>query len=196
MKTNRFRSTIKWLDYFKDIINVHCPNCNKKAQLLRKFDDQIIYRDSYEFQCNNCYVEIKEIEKFIYNVNRNCPFCPEVIHYKSTPTVKIKKEVEVICKGCKEKIRYIPKVESVYDWMQKGENVEFLYWFIEEFRGNIFWALNDKHLEYLENFVFAKLRQRTIEPYGMMLIDKLPQFIKDKKNRGELLKLISKMKEK
>lgn len=196
METNRFRSTIKSLTAFKDIINVHCPNCNEKASLHRKFEDYRSYCDHYEFRCNNCHTEVKEIKKFIYSVDRNCPFCPAVINYRSLPTSKIKKEVEVTCNKCKERICYTPKVESVYDWKLKGENIEFTYWFNERFKGEMFWAVNEEHLIYLEDFISAKQRQRSKQNYGMMLVDKLPQFIKDKKNRDELLKLILKLKNK
>ncbi len=78
----------------------------------------------------------------------------------------------------------------------KGENIEVTHWFSESFKGQLFWAVNNEHLEYLEKFISAKLRQRGKESYGMMLVDKLPKFIKNKKNRDELLKLISRLKNK
>lgn len=196
MKNNRFRSTIKWLHIFSDTINVHCPNCNAKAQLLRKWNEYRRYTDRYEFQCNNCHVEVNEVEKYIYSIKRNCPFCAEVIQYNSTPTTRIKKEIEVSCNYCQEKIWYPPKTETIHEWISKGKVIELPYWYTERFKKDEFWALNEEHLTYLEHFITAKLRERSLYPSGMMLVDRLPQFIKDKKNRDDLLKLISKLKQK
>lgn len=194
MKKNRFRSTIKWLESFNDVIDVHCPGCNAKAQLVRRNEHNL--NCQYDFQCNTCHADIKEVEKFIYTVKRNCPFCPDMINYESIPTNKVKNEVKVECQGCKTKIRYTPKVSSVFEWNHRGKNVDFVYWYSQRFKGETFWALNDKHLQYLEDFVTAKLRLRSKVSHGMMLVDKLPQFIKDKKNREDLLKIISKLKTK
>ena len=72
----------------------------------------------------------------------------------------------------------------------------FPLWYAQMYQGEHFWALNEEHLAYLENFIAAKLRLRSTYNSGMMLVDKLPQFIKDKKNRDDLLKLISKLREK
>ncbi len=196
METNRFRSTVKWLDYFEGSIAIECPNCHKKAELERQLRKEWKYRDSYKFKCNHCYVEVKEVQKYIYTVKRYCPYCSEKIEYRSMPTTKVKKEETVICKGCKTAINYEPKVETIYEWICKGKEINFTYWYFQIYQGERFWALNEEHLQYLEDFIVAKLRLRSENSWGMMLVDKLPKFIKDKNNREGLLKLISKLKEK
>lgn len=72
----------------------------------------------------------------------------------------------------------------------------FFYWYSVTYHGKPFWVLNEEHLDYIENFIRAKLRLRYQDRSGMMLVDKLPSFIKYKKNRDDLLKLISKLREK
>ncbi|MBQ4820727.1 hypothetical protein [Aquimarina sp. MMG016] len=196
MEQNRFRSTVKWLGAFSDKIIVHCPNCNSKAQLLRRWAEYRKYNDPYDFQCNHCHTEVRELEKHIYSINRNCPFCAEIMTYKSAPTTKIKKEIEVSCDQCQKKLCYPPKIEIIKEWISKGKTVELHYWYETKYKGEWFWALNEEHLEYLEQFIASKLRERSLYRSGMMLVDKLPQFIKDKKNRDSLLKTISKLKEK
>lgn len=59
--------------------------------------------------------------------------------------------------------------------------------------GEVLWAYNQRHLELLEGYVGAKLRERTKEGRGSFL-SKLPKWIKSAKNRDEILKAIAKLK--
>jgi len=61
--------------------------------------------------------------------------------------------------------------------------------------GETLWAYNQKHLEMLENYVAAKLRERTVKGRNSFL-SKLPKWIKSAKNRDEILKGIVKLKKK
>jgi len=61
--------------------------------------------------------------------------------------------------------------------------------------GEILWAYNLRHLEILEKYVSAKLRERTKKGRNSFL-SKLPDWIKSAKNRREVLKAIGKLKEK
>jgi hypothetical protein len=61
--------------------------------------------------------------------------------------------------------------------------------------GETLWAYNQKHLEMLENYVAAKLRERTVKGRNSFL-SKLPKWIKAAKNRDEILKGIVKLKKK
>lgn len=60
--------------------------------------------------------------------------------------------------------------------------------------GKTLWANNERHLQFLEDYVKAKLRKR--EPnHNKSLASRLPQWIKSAKNRDEILKAIKKLKE-
>lgn len=61
--------------------------------------------------------------------------------------------------------------------------------------GETLWAYNLKHLEILEKYVAAKLRERTKKGRNSFL-SKLPNWIKSAKNRREVLRAIEKLKEK
>jgi hypothetical protein len=64
----------------------------------------------------------------------------------------------------------------------------------------ILWAFNLKHLELIENYVTAKLRERwKTEDYGWQnktLVSRLPKWISSAKNRDIVLKSIQKLKDK
>lgn len=59
--------------------------------------------------------------------------------------------------------------------------------------GETLWAYNQKHLEMLESYVGAKLRERTVKGRNSFL-SKLPKWIKSAKNRDEILKAIARLK--
>lgn len=68
-------------------------------------------------------------------------------------------------------------------------------WFIYPFKNEIFWAYNEAHLEYLENYISAKLREHKDRSH-FTLLEKLPKFYHEAKNREPLLKIIEKLKKK
>ena len=80
-----------------------------------------------------------------------------------------------------------------------GSNVDWYFrlplWLEISCCGEQFWAYNLKHLEMLEQYVGAKLRERTNKGRSSFL-SKLPKWIKSAKNRDEILKGIAKLKEK
>ncbi len=59
--------------------------------------------------------------------------------------------------------------------------------------GQTLWAMNLEHLDFLERYVESDLRER-IPNINKSLASRLPQWIKSKKNRNEILKGISKLR--
>lgn len=61
--------------------------------------------------------------------------------------------------------------------------------------GETLWAYNEKHLEFIEDYVGAKLRER--KPFvNKSMASRLPSWIKQAKNRDEILRAIGKLREK
>lgn len=68
-------------------------------------------------------------------------------------------------------------------------------WLQADFKNEVFWAYNDKHLHYLERYIRATLRGHK-EREHFTLLEKLPKFYHEAKNREDLLKIIAKLKSK
>lgn len=66
-------------------------------------------------------------------------------------------------------------------------------WLVHTFKDDVVWAYNYAHLDYLESYISAKLREHK-ERSHFTLLEKLPKFYHDAKNRSALLKLIGKMR--
>lgn len=68
-------------------------------------------------------------------------------------------------------------------------------WLKAPFKNDVFWAYNDKHLAYLERYISATIREHK-DRTGFTLLEKLPKFYHEAKNRESLLKIITKLKSK
>ena len=63
------------------------------------------------------------------------------------------------------------------------------------FKGERFFAYNGEHLAYLERYIAATLREHK-DRTGFTLLEKLPKFYHEAKNREALLKIIQRLKSK
>lgn len=69
------------------------------------------------------------------------------------------------------------------------------FWLKAPFKNETFWAYNYHHLTYLEGYIKASLRENKNRT-GFTLLEKLPKFYHEAKNRDALLKIIEKLKSK
>jgi len=68
-------------------------------------------------------------------------------------------------------------------------------WLKTPFKNDVFWAFNAEHLEYLERYISATLREHKDRTH-FTLLEKLPKFYHEAKNREDLLKIITKLRNK
>lgn len=66
-------------------------------------------------------------------------------------------------------------------------------WYSHAFKGDVFWAYNPQHLSYLEQYISAKIREHKDRDF-FTLLEKLPKFYHEAKNREGLLKVIAKLR--
>jgi hypothetical protein len=62
-------------------------------------------------------------------------------------------------------------------------------WFVGTIKGEVFWAYNAAHLEFIRNYVAAELRIRTPN-MNASLASRLPAFLLDRRNRRTVLEKI------
>ena len=88
------------------------------------------------------------------------------------------------------------KIES---WYTVDDYLGYPLWLETSCCGETLWAYNLRHLEFIEAFVRAKLRERKPdELYGWSnrsLFSRLPKWIQSGKNREEIIKAIAKIRE-
>jgi hypothetical protein len=59
--------------------------------------------------------------------------------------------------------------------------------------GQTLWAFNERHLDILESYVSARLRERG-EYVGMTMLARLPAWLKSAKHRTEILRTIGRLR--
>lgn len=108
-------------------------------------------------------------------------------------------EVRLSCPSCGYNQAKLAEQRTFYWGAQNPTDGYFGVdlWLQTDCVGQNLWAFNRRHLEYLENFVSAKHRQRNqnIETWqNSSIASRLPKWIKLAKNRAQILKAVEVLK--
>lgn len=124
--------------------------------------------------------------------------CPSCSKQAIATLNKAEKKARLLCTQCGNNKTYSTLVAY-----EKGKTLEIKQaahlffdarlWFSIPFKGEIFWAYNTNHLNYLEQYIAAKIREHSNRSH-FTLLEKLPKFYHEAKNREALLKVIAKLK--
>ena len=191
---HRFKDQGNIIYGFLDKIFVHCPKCSKRASITKKEKN---FWGDFELKCPNChYYQKNKIETFDQEIKFFCSNCAEKV-IRLVENVKVKKEfVKVKCPNCQTTNPYKPRyIKKEWIYKSDGNGDPFLnlpLWLSGKVKNYIFWAYNYEHLEYLKNYVQAKLRTRHNGAYSSM-VERLPSWLKSEKNRNEIVKRIEKL---
>ena len=134
--------------------------------------------------------ESKGLYHFFYKVYVCCPIC---------------KKCAVICKKGSEKYDYFGDeilTCSYCGYLREGKHIfqnstDLSLWLKVNCCGEILWGLNYEHLDYLEKYIGAQLRERKKSENGwhnQSIESRIPKWMKDSNNREEVLKSIKKLK--
>jgi hypothetical protein len=67
-------------------------------------------------------------------------------------------------------------------------------WLQADCCGKLLWAYNAEHLDLLESYVAARLRERRATPGSMSMVARLPAWLKSAKHRDEILRAIRRLR--
>ena len=121
-----------------------------------------------------------------------CPSCAKKAIAKVNFETKMARLFCLHC-GCNKETATDIKNGTIE--MPSNQYFQAEIWLQAPFKMDIFWAYNEKHLEYLERYISATIREHK-DRVGFTLLEKLPKFYHEAKNREGLLKIITKLKEK
>lgn len=176
---------------YMDRFSVECPKCKKEAEV--SYDTR-----KGKVLCLNC----KHIEwgsnliRFRAIIRRSCDNCGKPIETTISNNKVEVEELTIPCPNCGIIRTYKPRNEE-YKLVYKNEGLgdpvfNLPLWFQCDVRGNLFWGYNRKHLTEIRNYVSSILRERQTMTHTTM-VERLPNFIKDAKNRAAIVKAIDKM---
>ena len=177
---------------------VECPKCQHLAMVTAGYHNAC----NSQLNCRHCGHSEKSIDLVRYKVSvrRNCDNCGKLISKVIPPSKEPVDAFALPCPNCGEVRIYKPRNEiyhQPYNVPAYGQASIFglPLWLQGSIKGNLFWAYNRQHLHDIKEYVGAKLRERQTTTHTTM-VEKLPQFIKEAKNREAILKLIEKLERK
>ncbi|ANF53135.1 hypothetical protein A0O34_10310 [Chryseobacterium glaciei] len=190
--TKRYKQ--EYFNYHESILVV-CPDCGEDAVVKNEHS----YKQAI-LECRHCDLKKNGLDLVVYKaiIKLNCPICSHHIHNEQGNLKEKPKNVPVKCDECDSRFDIQPKFEKYLNSILREEGLIHdqvfgcPYYFQEDFKGKLFWARNREHLLEMENYVSSDLRTRL--PYRMRMVEKLPTFIKEAKNRDAILKILQKWK--
>lgn len=143
-------------------------------------------------QPNRFQDENLNLSYFYQEVSVICPSCAKKAIAKVNQETKTARLFCLHCDYNKETTTAIKNgsINTAANHYFKAE-----LWLKASFKKEVFWAFNAEHLEYLERYISATLREHKART-GFTLLEKLPKFYHEAKNREDLLKIITKLRNK
>lgn len=132
----------------------------------------------------------KTIYDFYYRIYVKCPRCGcrANINKKNKKNSDLYSPEILFCNSC----GFIKEGKILLN----SERTEL--WLRVQCCGYILWALNEEHLDYIENYIGARLREQERNPKlgwcNRNMANRLPKWMKNSKNRTEVLKGIQKLR--
>ncbi|MDB4728559.1 hypothetical protein OAF63_07180 [Saprospiraceae bacterium] len=186
--------------YFSEEIWVKCPKCSEPALVKTELPKYTIpFPTGHKSVCNckSCGFQDSENDKWSGYVqgfiNRACGNCGSGISHTTEPTRKPYESSELTCGVCKTKREYEIQWYQYRNDKATDPYFGFDLWLQTSIKDNVLWLYNTDHLEYLKEYVEAKLREdEGRHKYSM--ITNLPQWVKSSKNRDVIVKKLNKLK--
>lgn len=174
---------------------VKCPACVGRGVVKANYPDA-------EFRCTSCgAVKHKDLGNYRLSVHAHCKNCGKYFR-EDIPEDHKGNAAHVTCPECgtimSGKIERVHKHNwYFYDVAAENSREPFFgyeLWYSGELDGKPVWALNPEHLDYMINYLGAELREKAVPMRHQA--DHLPKFMKLAKNRGAVVKLLLRMREK
>jgi Zn ribbon nucleic-acid-binding protein len=148
----------------------------------------IMTSDNHRFNDEN-----KTLSDFSDEVWVACPACSKRAIARAYFQLK---KVRLFCVQCGYNKELSTEMEKNITANQPAHLLFYAeLWLQTSFKNETFMAYNDRHLDYLERYISATLREHK-ERDHFTLLEKLPKFYHMAQNREGLLKIIAKLKNK
>ena len=176
---------------FGKVTWVHCPQCDKAAK-----------SNGNGVTCAHCgYMTIQKVGEdsnrwaCFASDDERCRNCRKPLEQKNRPTRRMidgKMFVRVRCNNCQETFDYPAR----YGWDEANytpapRNPLFLQ---TQVAGETLWVDNLAHLDALEDWLGAKVRERPADR-GLTMMARLPRWMKASTNREKVLRGLAQLRE-
>lgn len=196
----RFKKPAYPTVYFSEEIWIKCPKCSEPAMVKTELPKYTIpFPRGHISVCSCSYCGFKETDNNNWSgyvqgfVNRACRNCGSRICYTTEPTKKTYKTSNIRCDICKVTKEYEIQWYRFRNDKPTDPYFGFELWLQTTIKDNILWLYNIDHLNYLNDYINAKLREDNGR-HKYSMIANLPKWIKSSKNRNVIVKKLNKLK--
>jgi hypothetical protein len=193
MSQNRYKGEPKRLYDFMQHFAVLCPKCKHEGKVaLAHFLDT----NNAVFKCTHCFFSEKASERIRYRstAKAKCGNCLAKLNINVEGRKTIPKYIIIVCPECIAKNRVAENWEAYIQKYNQSGIIDPVFglplYYQTKIKEEIFWAYNKNHLNAIRDYVSSELRERTTYKFNMTMVEKLPQFIKNAKNREDVIKAI------
>ena len=181
-----------YLFEFADEVLVECPGCGGCATV----ECRGARHATPKLSCVQCGLTKRgwpppsrvEIRR---SARGRCPRCQESLGKAPVRYLARKRQVEILCPCGAVSLGALPSSS-----IRAGDATDPYFgiplWFRGSAAGKELWAYNRRHLAFLESYVRATARQRTLNRNGS-LASRLPRWIKSAARRDEILKAVARI---
>lgn len=186
---------------------VECPRCAKPARVVRKPHKYRMYAKS-TLTCSHCTYRHEDAE--LFRALRSKQFQPQSWHPRcarcggdkfdfskaslARDTNRI--TISTFCLGCGALNEFPAKGAGAR--IREGHD----HWFglplvlRADYGKRLVWAYNQHHIELLERWIEADLRERSLNSHYLMLVANLPRWMKAAHARKPVLRALAKLRDK
>ncbi len=184
--------------YMKEFA-VECPRCKRDALVTTGGWN---WEETAKLTCANCMHAEKAADLVRYKliVKRHCDNCGKEFETVIPDQKEKVEQITLPCPHCGVTRTYEPRNDKyLTGYKVNGKATDPIFglplWFQADVRGDLFWAYNRDHLKEIKSYVASKLRERQTNTHTTM-VERLPNFIKDSKNRERIVKVIERLEKK
>jgi len=185
--------------HFSEKCLVKCPSCDDLGIVLTELGKYTIpfpYNHKSKFNCMNCGLKNENKDEWFGYVQgyigRSCGICGSHINFITQPTKEPFESAVVKCEACKREKEYSIKWYRFKEDKPTDPYFGLELWLQTNIKGKILWAYNKDHLNYLRDYVAAKLREDNGR-HKYSMITNLPHWVKSSKNRDIIVKKLNKL---
>ncbi len=172
---------------------VCCPKCKGRALINP-------YENTWRLACTKCF-HVEEPGHWYGHLTAYVSVKCRECHHPLTRNTAVDgqwKKLKLKCPHCGDETEYTAHLSrhSMHHGLMTDPVFGLPLWLQKSFGQDLFWAYHYEHLSLLEQYVKAKLRERSIIARGSknsLMFSRLPAFIRKAGHRVELLKLIKEL---
>ena len=183
----RFNDQQRYLVEFMGDIWVDCPKCGELGHVVT---DGPYWRSSPKFACSSCAYVLRGRGSRWFGPGKGiaksrCRVCGRWLQETLFHPNCDQKKTNLRCPGCKE----VNEVEISWSFKIGSLPLEPSFGLSLRLQcdclGHVLWAYNPKHLQYIDDYVSARVRLREPNANGSMA-SRLPKWIKSAKSRSRI----------